>query len=73
MKDKNIIKFQAFYFLLIGAVGCFTPYINVYLEKSIGLEGSQIGLITAISLILGVCVILFGVLLEIKQENIISC
>ena len=43
MKDKNIIKFQAFYFLLIGAVGCFTPYINVYLEKSIGLEGSQIG------------------------------
>lgn len=57
MKDKNIIKFQAFYFLLIGAVGCFTPYINVYLESSLGLEGSQIGLITAISLILGVCVI----------------
>ena len=63
MKDKNIIKFQAFYFLLIGAVGCFTPYINVYLEKSIGLEGSQIGLITAISLILGVCVIpIWGVI-----------
>ncbi|MEG0452400.1 MAG: MFS transporter [Coprobacillus sp.] len=57
MKDKNIIKFQAFYFVLIGAVGCFTPYINVYLEKSIGLNGSQIGLITAISLIIGVCVI----------------
>lgn len=57
MKDKNIIKFQTFYFLLIGAVGCFTPYINVYLEKSIGLKGSEIGLITAISLILGVCVI----------------
>ena len=63
MKDKNIIKFQAFYFLLIGAVGCFTPYINVYLEKSIGLEGSQIGLLTAISLILGVCVIpLWGII-----------
>lgn len=57
MKDKNILKFQAFYFVLIGAVGCFTPYINVYLEKSIGLNGSQIGLITAISLIIGVCVI----------------
>ncbi|WP_028044294.1 MFS transporter, partial [Candidatus Stoquefichus massiliensis] len=63
MKDKNILKFQAFYFLLIGAVGCFTPYINVYLENSIGLNGSQIGLITAISLILGVCVIpLWGII-----------
>lgn len=63
MKDKNIIKFQAFYFLLIGAVGCFVPYINVYLEKSIGLSGSQIGLITAISLIMGVCVIpLWGII-----------
>lgn len=57
MKDKNIIKFQVFYFVLIGAVGCFTPYINVYLEQSIGLTGSEIGLITAISLIMGVCVI----------------
>ncbi len=63
MKDKNIIKFQSFYFVLIGAVGCFTPYINVYLEKSIGLSGSQIGLITAISLIIGVCVIpLWGII-----------
>lgn len=63
MKDKNIIKFQVFYFLLIGAVGCFIPYINVYLEQSIGLTGSQIGLITAISLILGVCVIpLWGII-----------
>ena len=63
MKDKNILKFQVFYFLLIGAVCCFTPYINVYLEQSIGLNGSQIGLITAISLILGVCVIpLWGII-----------
>jgi Major Facilitator Superfamily. len=62
MKDKNIIKFQIFYFFQIGAVGCFIPYINVYLEKSIGLTGSQIGLLTAISLILGVCVIpLWGI------------
>lgn len=62
MKDKNIFKFQLFYFLLIGAVGCFVPYINVYLEQTIGLEGSQIGLLTAISLILGVCVIpLWGI------------
>lgn len=62
MKDKNILKFQTFYFLLIGAVGCFVPYINVYLEQSIGLSGSQIGLLTAVSLILRVCVIpLWGI------------
>ena len=56
MKDHNILKFQAFYFLLIGALGCFIPYVNVYLENSIGLTGSQIGLLTSISLIVGVCV-----------------
>ncbi len=56
MKDHNILKFQAFYFLLIGALGCFIPYINVYLENSIGLTGSQIGLLTSVSLIVGVCV-----------------
>lgn len=57
MKDRNIFKFQSFYFVLLAAVGCFTPYINVYLEKSIGLKGSQIGLITALSLVIGVCVV----------------
>lgn len=63
MRDKNIIKFQVYYFVLLAAAGAFTPYINVYLEKSIGLEGSQIGLITAISLIIGVCVIpLWGII-----------
>lgn len=63
MKDKNIIKFQAFYFIYLAAIGCFTPYINVYLEQSIGLSGSQIGLVTAISLIVGVCVIpIWGVI-----------
>lgn len=62
MKDKNIIKFQVFYFVLLAALGCFIPYINVYLEQSIGLTGSQIGLITAVSLIVGVCVIpLWGI------------
>lgn len=56
MKDHNILKFQAFYFLIIGALGCFIPYVNVYLENSIGLTGSQIGLLTSVSLIVGVCV-----------------
>ena len=38
------------------------PYVNTYLEKTCHLSGSQIGLITAISLVLGVCVIpLWGI------------
>lgn len=69
MKDKNIINFQIFYFLLIGSIGCFFPYINVYLEKSIGLDGSQIGLITAISLIIGVCVVpIWGIIGDKTQK-----
>lgn len=57
MKDKNILKFQLFYFVLVGAVGAFMPYVNVYLENSLGLTGSQIGLISAVALVVGVCVI----------------
>lgn len=55
--DRYSLSFKLFYFIYLGAVGAFVPYINVYLEKSQGLTGSQIGLITAISLVLGVCVI----------------
>lgn len=55
--DRFSLSFKFFYFIYLGAMGAFIPYINVYLEKSAGLSGSQIGLITAISLVLGVCVI----------------
>lgn len=57
MKDRFSLSFKAFYFIYLGAIGAFMPYINTYLEKNAGLSGSQIGLITAISLVLGVCVI----------------
>lgn len=57
MKDRYSLSFKSFYFVYLGAIGTFMPYINVYLEKSAGLSGSQIGLITALSLILGFCVI----------------
>lgn len=59
MKQANrfTLSFKLFYLIYLGAMGAFIPYINVYLEKSAGLTGSQIGLITAISLVLGVCVI----------------
>lgn len=57
MTDRYSLSFKLFYFIYFGAVGTFMPYINVYLEKSVGLSGSQIGLITALSLMLGVCII----------------
>lgn len=75
MKDKNILKFQTFYFLLIGGVGAFTPYINVYLEHERHLTGSQIGLITFLSLIIGVCVIpLWGIIGDkTRKYNMLLC
>lgn len=57
MKNRYNLSFKLFYFIYLGAIGAFMPYINVYLEKSAGLSGSQIGLITALSLVFGVCVI----------------
>lgn len=57
MKERYNLSFKVFYFIYLGAIGTFMPFINVYLEKSAGLSGSQIGLITALSLILGVSVI----------------
>jgi oligosaccharide:H+ symporter len=57
MKDVRSLSFKSFYFIYLGAMGTFLPYINVYLEKSAGLSGSQIGLITALSLVLGVCLV----------------
>ncbi|WP_143318236.1 MFS transporter [Clostridium sp. HBUAS56017] len=56
MKDSYSFKFKLFYLIYYGAIGSFMPYINVYLEKSAKLSGSQIGVITALSLIFGFCV-----------------
>ena len=35
------------YFLIMGAVGVYLPFINVYLEQDVGLSGRQIGLLAA--------------------------
>ncbi|MEQ8199455.1 MAG: MFS transporter [Clostridiaceae bacterium] len=62
MKDRYSLSFKLFYLLYFGSLGTFLPYINVYLEKYAGLTGSQIGLVTALSLMAGVCIIpLWGV------------
>lgn len=57
MKEGYNLSFKLFYLVYFGAIGSFMPYINVYLEKSAGLSGSQIGLITALSLVFGFVVI----------------
>lgn len=57
MKNNYNSNFKIFYLIYLGAAGAFFPYINVYLEKSIGLSGSQIGLLSALSLLIGVSVI----------------
>lgn len=60
--NKYSFSFKTFYLVYLAAVGAFMPYVNTYLEKTCHLTGSQIGLITAISLVLGVCVIpLWGI------------
>jgi len=62
MKDRYSLSFKLFYLLYFGSLGTFYPYINVYLEKHAGLTGSQIGLVTSLSLMAGVCIIpLWGV------------
>jgi oligosaccharide:H+ symporter len=70
---SSSLTFKLFYFVFIGAVGAFTPYINVYLEQSQGLSGSEIGLINALGLIIGVCVLpIWGVIGDkTKKYNIL--
>lgn len=57
MKNHYGLSFKLFYLIYFGAIGAFMPYINVYLEKSVGLSGSQIGVVTALSSVVGFCVI----------------
>lgn len=69
MKDKTFMTYNLFYFIYFGAIGCITPYINVYLESSRGLNGTQIGLITSLSLIIGVCVVpIWGIIGDKTQK-----
>lgn len=73
MKDRYNLTFKMFYFVFIGSVGAFVPYINVYLEQSQGLSGTEIGLVNALGLIIGVCVIpLWGVAMDkTKKYNLL--
>jgi len=47
-KSKALICIRGFYFLYFGAVGCLSPYLNLYYQR-VGLTGLQIGVLSAIA------------------------
>ena len=69
MKSNSLIRFMLFYFFMVGATGAFAPYINVYLEESKHLTGSEIGMITALSCLIGICIVpLWGMIGDRTQK-----
>lgn len=52
--DITKLRYNGLYLFYYGSMGVFFPYIATYLEKVRNLNGSQIGLITMISLLIGV-------------------
>lgn len=50
MKRRYIIALKLISFTFMGAMGAFMNYINLYLEQEIGLTGTQIGLVTMVSM-----------------------
>lgn len=72
-KDYNL-SFKIFYFFYCSAAGAFTPYINLYLEKNVHFNGSEIGLISGVSLGLSVLIIpIWGIIGDrTKKYNLIA-
>ena len=50
MKRHSLLALQMLSFTFMGAMGSFVNYINLYLEQVLGFTGSQIGLITMVSM-----------------------
>jgi len=50
VKRHSLLVLQLLSFTLMGGVGTFVNYINLYLEQELGLTGSEIGLVTMISM-----------------------
>ena len=53
---RNILVLKLLSFTIMGAMGAFMNYINLYLEQEVGFTGSQIGLVTMISMSLVIVV-----------------
>lgn len=50
MKRHHRIMLQVISFSIIGGMGIFMNYINLYLEQILGFTGSQIGLVSMVSM-----------------------
>ena len=49
-KNKEILILQLLSFTVVGGVGVFINFINLYLEQVVGFTGSQIGLVMMLSM-----------------------
>ena len=56
MKKRYIWVLKLISFTVMGAMGAFMNYINLYLEQEVGFTGSQIGIVTMISMSLVIVV-----------------
>ena len=71
MKSKNFYYriIPLYYFFFFGGQSLITSYMNVYLEKSLGFTGSQLGLYTSITPLIPAAVIpLIGILCDRTQK-----
>ncbi|MBR5317119.1 MAG: MFS transporter [Lachnospiraceae bacterium] len=71
MKSKNFYYriIPLYYFFFFGGQSLITSYMNVYLEKSLGFSGSQLGLYTSITPLIPAAVIpLIGILCDRTQK-----
>jgi len=50
IRRKNIIVLQLLSFTIVGAMGVYINFINLYFEQVLGFTGSQIGLVTMLSM-----------------------
>lgn len=65
-----MIKYYLYYVLIYGGLGAFIPYIVPYLEGSLNLSVSQIGIITSIPSIIGILVVpLWGIITDVTKQD----
>lgn len=65
-----MLKYYLYYVLVYGGLGAFIPYIVPYLEGSLNLSVTQIGIITSIPSIIGILVVpLWGIITDITKKD----
>ena len=67
--QRHMLPFKAYYFFIFGALAFLAPYLTLYYE-SLGLNGTQIGILAAIpSLVTFIGAPIFGVLADVTQKH----